>query len=59
MGTWEKLLIGALALGLLFWFYPGVKAMTERSRQAPSDWPAVIVALVFVLLVVAVLIALV
>ena len=42
METWEKVLLGVLALLVLLWFRPGIKQMLERSRQAKKDWPAVI-----------------
>lgn len=34
MELWEKILLGALALLVLFFFAPGLKTMMERSRQA-------------------------
>ena len=59
METWEKVLLGALALLVLLWFRPGIKQMLERSREAEKDWPAVILPLVVVVLFVILLIALV
>lgn len=39
MAMWEQILLGMGALLLLFFFYPGVKAAMERSRQAENpDW---------------------
>lgn len=44
MGIWEQVLVGALAVGIVFLFWPGVKAAMERSQQAEDkDWMAVIV----------------
>lgn len=34
MELWEKILLGALALLVLFFFAPGLKTMMELSRQA-------------------------
>lgn len=35
---WEKLLIGVLAVGIIFLFRPGIKATWERSQKATKDW---------------------
>ncbi|WGS86297.1 MULTISPECIES: hypothetical protein [Methylomonas] len=59
LSTWENLLIGALALLILFWMQPGIKAALARSRQAPSDWGGLIVPLVMVVMFVLFLIAMV
>jgi hypothetical protein len=46
MSTWEMVLMGALALLVLFWAGPGVKAMLEKSRQAKErDWAGLLVPL--------------
>jgi uncharacterized membrane protein YidH (DUF202 family) len=43
MTTWEQVLLGIVALALAFFFWPGVKASLERSRQAEQrDWLAVL-----------------
>jgi hypothetical protein len=47
---WEVLLGGALALLVILWFRPGVKAAIERSRTAKKDWPAVLIPLALVVL---------
>ncbi|MCI0653658.1 MAG: hypothetical protein L0Y39_04170 [Methylococcaceae bacterium] len=41
--TWQIILYGALALLVIFWFRPGIKASLERSRNAKKDWLAVLV----------------
>ena len=46
METWEKILLGVLALLIILWFFPGVKTMMRESQEAPKDWPAVIVPLI-------------
>jgi hypothetical protein len=57
--TWEKLLLGALGLLIIFLFRPGIKAALEQSRQAEKDWPAVLVPLgvviVFVIFLISVI----
>jgi hypothetical protein len=49
MSTWEMVLLGGLALLVLFWAGPGVKAMLEKSRQATErDWAGLLVPLLLV-----------
>lgn len=38
-------MIGLIALLLVFWFSPGIKASLERSKQAEADWGAVLIPL--------------
>ncbi|NBT30182.1 MAG: hypothetical protein EBT18_12030 [Gammaproteobacteria bacterium] len=57
MATWEKILLGVLVLVVILWFFPGVKTMMQQSREAPKDWPAVIIPLVAVVAFVIFLIA--
>lgn len=40
--TWEAILIGLIALLVIFWYSPGIKASIERSKQAEADWGAVL-----------------
>ena len=42
---WEALAMGAIALLVVFWFSPGIKAALERGKQVKSDWPAVLIPL--------------
>lgn len=43
MELWEQLLIGAIGLGVLFLFRPGIKNAMEQSRQAENkDWKGVL-----------------
>jgi len=51
LSTWEMILLGAIALGVLIWAGPGVKAMLEQSRRAESrDWSGLLLPLVLVIL---------
>lgn len=59
MGTWEKLLLGVLALVVLLFFFPGVKQMMRQSQEAEKDWPAVLIPLGVVVLFVLLLLSLV
>ena len=59
LGTWENLILGALALLLLFWMQPGLKAAMARSKQSPSDWQGVLLPLGLVVMFVLFLIAMV
>jgi hypothetical protein len=59
LSTWENLLLGALALLMIFWMKPGIKAAMEKSKTAKSDWPGLLIPLVLVVLFVLFLIAMV
>jgi len=48
--TWESVLIGLIALLVIFWFGPGIKATLERSKQVEADWGAVLLPLAAVVL---------
>ena len=56
---WEILVGGVVALLLILWFRPGIKAAIERSRTAKKDWPAAWIPLALVVLFVLLLIQLV
>ena len=43
MEIWESILLGAMALGLIFWMGPGIKATLQRSKEAPKDWVGALV----------------
>jgi hypothetical protein len=34
MELWEQLLLGVMGLGIVFWFFPGIKATMEKSKNA-------------------------
>ena len=38
IATWEKLLLGVLALLVMLWFSPGINKKIRVSRGAKSDW---------------------
>jgi hypothetical protein len=44
----EKLVLGVLVIGVIFWLKPGIKAAIEKSRQAKSDWPSLLVPMALV-----------
>ncbi|MGB5607280.1 MAG: hypothetical protein WBN51_12235 [Gammaproteobacteria bacterium] len=51
MSAWEMVLLGAIALGVLIWAGPGVKAMLEQSRNAEHrDWSGFLIPIVIVIL---------
>ena len=56
---WAMLLAGIIALLVIFWFRPGIKATLERSRKAPKDWPALLLPLAAVVAFVLLLLAMV
>ena len=43
METWEQVLLGVFALVVLLWFFPGIKPMLEKSKDAPTDWPGLLI----------------
>ena len=58
METWEKILLGVVALLVLLWFRPGIKAAMEQSRNAERDWAGALIPIALVILFVLALIAL-
>jgi hypothetical protein len=56
---WEKLALGAVAIGAIFLFRPGIKAALQQSREAEKDWKGVLVPLALVVLFVILLISIV
>ena len=59
LATWEKLLLGVIGLLVLLWFSPGVKTMIAQSRNAQKNWPAALIPMVMVIILVIVLLNLV
>jgi len=59
LSNWENLILGALALFLLFWIQPGLKAALARSKQTQADWQSVLLPLGLVVMFVIFLIAMV
>jgi L,D-transpeptidase ErfK/SrfK len=58
MALWEQILVGALAVVLVIWLGPGIKAALAQSREAKDkDWRGVLLPLVFVVLFVLLLIS--
>jgi len=54
---WEQILLGGLAILLIFLFRPGIKAALERSRQAEKDWKGALIPIGLVVVFVVLLIA--
>ena len=49
--TWEKIIVAVLALALIFFLRPGIKAAMERSKAAEEkDWSGVLIPIGFVVL---------
>lgn len=59
METWQAVLLGAVAIAMVFFFRPGIKAALERSRKAEKDWPALLLPIAAVVAFVFFLIAIV
>ena len=51
MQLWEQILLGAVAVLIIFWFRPGIKAALKRSEEAEDkDWKGVLIPLALVVL---------
>ncbi len=50
MALWEQLLAGAIALIVLFMFFPGIKATMEKSKNAEEKHWGTLVLLTVVLI---------
>ena len=43
LATWEMIALGAIAIIALLLFYPGLRRLTEQSREAEKDWPGFLI----------------
>ena len=59
LSGWESLLLGIMALLVIFWMRPGIKASIQQSKEAESDWKSVLVPLGFVVMFIIFLVAMV
>jgi len=50
MALWQQLLAGAIALLVLFMFFPGIKATMEKSRNAEEKHWGTLILLTIVLI---------
>jgi len=56
---WEAVILGILALLLVFWFRPGIKEALRQSREAEHrDWAGALIPIAVVILFVVLLITL-
>ena len=59
MGTLEQVLVGILAVAVLFLFWPGAKAAMQKSREAENpDWSSALIPIGIVVLFIVFLIML-
>lgn len=56
LATWEMIVVGVLAVGLLFFVLPGFKRLNEEARKAEKDWPGFLLPIGGVILLIIVLI---
>ena len=56
---WENVFVGLMAVGLIFWMFPGIKASMERSKDAESDWTGFLLPIAVVIIFVVFLISMV
>lgn len=60
LAGWEKILLGLIAVVILFWLGPGLKTVFQQSdAQQEKDWKGVLIPLVLVILFVLLLISMV
>ncbi|NKB62364.1 MAG: hypothetical protein GKR95_09620 [Gammaproteobacteria bacterium] len=57
MGTWESLALGAIALLIIFWVFPGIRPAMEKSEKAEKDWKGLLIPIAGVVLFIFFLIA--
>jgi len=51
LSTFEMILLGAVALGVLFWIGPSIKGSLEQSRKAENkDWASALLPVALVVL---------
>jgi hypothetical protein len=51
MSTFEMIMLGAIALGVLFWVGPGIKGALQQSREAENkDWAGVLLPIIIVVI---------
>ncbi|MGH6636424.1 MAG: hypothetical protein ACRED0_09940 [Gammaproteobacteria bacterium] len=57
--TWEAVILGILALLLVFWFRPGIREALRQSREGEhKDWAGALIPIALVVLFVVLLITL-
>lgn len=56
---WENIFVGLMAVGLIFWMGPGIKASMARSKDAESDWAGFLLPIAAVIIFVVFLISMV
>ncbi len=50
-GTWETVIVAILALALVFYLRPGIKAALEKSKKTEEkDWSGVLIPIAIVVL---------
>ncbi|HIL92103.1 MAG TPA: hypothetical protein EYG50_05060 [Cycloclasticus sp.] len=50
MALWEQVTLGAVALLVIFWFKPGIKAALKQSEEAEKDWAGILLPVAAVIL---------
>jgi hypothetical protein len=51
LSTFEMIMLGAIAIGVLFWIGPGIKGALQQSREAENkDWTGVLFPMIIVVI---------
>lgn len=56
---WENVLLGAMAVGVIFWMRPGITSSLKSGKNAESDWMGFLVPIGLVIMFVIFLISMV
>ncbi|MCF7971864.1 MAG: hypothetical protein K9L22_11965 [Methylococcaceae bacterium] len=50
LSVWENVFLGIMALGLIFWMRPGIKASLQQKKDGPTDWLGALIPIIGVVL---------
>ncbi len=56
LATWELIALGAIALVVLLFAFPGLKHISQKSKEAEKDWLGLLLPIGAVILLIIVLI---
>ncbi len=56
LATWELIALGAIGLVVILLFFPGLRRLSEESKNAEKDWPGFLLPIGAVILLVVLLV---